>query len=63
MSSHKGFGVVSIAVAYQVVVVLILFAQGGTHLRETRVLCSVEWWPSSFCLAVQFQQGIPMLMP
>lgn len=42
MYSHKGFGVVSIAVAYQVLVVLILFAQGGTHLRETRVLCSVE---------------------
>lgn len=62
MYSHKGFGVVSIAVAYRVFVVLILFTYGGTHLRGTHVFC-VALRPSSFHLAVQFQQGISLLVP
>ena len=30
---------------------------------NTCVLCSVEWWTGSFHLAVEFQRGIPMLLP
>lgn len=63
MYSHKGFGVVSIAVAYRVFVVLILFTYGGTHLRGTHVFCVALSGGQAAFISVWFQQRISLLVP